>query len=103
MGGLKVFINPAVASLPQHRHLIGGHGCYNEVIDNLDGGVPCTGADELPLQFQSLLNCNKHFTGENWSVSEWACKPNPSFAKVDIGKTLRTKDIRTIKQKGFEQ
>lgn len=26
--GMMVFINPAVASLPQHQHLFGGHGCY---------------------------------------------------------------------------
>lgn len=26
---MKVFINPAVASLPEHAHLFSEHGCYN--------------------------------------------------------------------------
>lgn len=87
LGGMIAFINPSVASLPQHRHLFGGNGCYNEVYDNQDGGVPCMGVDTLPLEYQSLINCNKYYvTGENWSEYEWACKPNPNLAKVNVEK-----------------
>lgn len=55
--GLRVFINPEVASLPQHHHLIGGGGCYDDSVDNNNGGLECTGPDELPGDYLPLLNC----------------------------------------------
>ena len=30
---MKVFINPAVASLPQHQHLFAERGCYKDRVD----------------------------------------------------------------------
>jgi SAM-dependent methyltransferase len=55
--GLRVFINPEVAKLKQHHHLIGGHGCYDNSIDNSHGGLMCDGADALPSDYLSLLEC----------------------------------------------
>jgi SAM-dependent methyltransferase len=55
--GLRVFINPEVASLPQHHHLIGGGGCHDGSVDNSDGGLECSGLDELPGDYLPLLNC----------------------------------------------
>lgn len=68
-----MFVNPRVASLPQHHHLFGGDGCFNEVVDNRDGGKlrrsfkiimmsfnlgsPCVGADILPAKYESILKC----------------------------------------------
>ncbi len=83
--GIMVFINPAVASLPQHKHLIGGNGCYNGVIDNRDNGIPCTGADALPLPFQSLLNCKKIKSDKlDWKDVEWTCEKNQALAASTI-------------------
>jgi hypothetical protein len=78
---MMVFINPAVASLPEHHHLIGGHGCYKDVIDNFDGGIPCKGGDALPKKYQSLLNCKKppRKEGEKWKDVPWKCEKNPVF------------------------
>ena len=56
---LLVFINPSVASLPKHKHIIGGHGCFKGVLDNKDGGIACSGRDALPREYQSLINCKK--------------------------------------------
>jgi hypothetical protein len=72
---LLVFINPRVASLPQHQHLIGGNGCFRNVLDNRDGGIPCIGADALPLQFESLLKCNRTLEAGNrdWRNALWKC------------------------------
>lgn len=75
--GMMVFINPAVASLPQHRHLIGGHGCYADKIDNLNGGQPCKGADRLPMEYEALLDCQVEQT-------IWSCHShkNPRARRV---------------------
>jgi SAM-dependent methyltransferase len=94
---MMVFINPAVASLPQHHHLMGGHGCVNnnkeEVIDNLDGGSPCPGVgDVLPREYQSLLDCKKTLPkleegeAEDWYSVPWECVRNPTFLLGKIGK-----------------
>ena len=52
---LKVFINPAVAALPEHAHLFAEHGCYhNRTGDNIGhrecgtGGKASKGETELP-------------------------------------------------------
>jgi hypothetical protein len=45
-----VFINPAVASLPEHAHLLGGDGCYE------GGGSDCKGTDALPARFLPVLS-----------------------------------------------
>lgn len=73
LNGMQVFINPFVASLPKHRHLIGGHGCYSGVIDNQDGGIPCVGVDALPSNYLSLLECKRAGRG----VPIWSCEKNP--------------------------
>jgi hypothetical protein len=74
--GMMVFINPAVASLPAHKHLFGGHGCYANKVDNTNGGQPCVGKDALPAQYEALLSC----------VVEkrvmWNCQKNPRAVPV---------------------
>jgi len=77
---LLVFINPSVAALPEHDHLFGGHGCFGGENDNRDGGIPCTGADALPPEYQSLLNCKKKRTDPNkeWRDVPWDCVENPN-------------------------
>ena len=50
---LKVFINPAVASLPQHNHLFPEHGCFEHYNEKGPGYPPvtrpCDRALETPL------------------------------------------------------
>jgi 2-polyprenyl-3-methyl-5-hydroxy-6-metoxy-1,4-benzoquinol methylase len=77
---LMVFINPAVASLPQHAHLFGGHGCHQDVWENAEGGTPCVGADAVPSEFLSLLECFKlkereppFHTNEGWEKRAFRC------------------------------
>jgi len=86
---LMVFINPKVAALPQHHHLFGGHGCFSKVIDNRDGGTPCTNNaktnDVLPARYQSLINCTRQADLRNfdkktkeeksaaWQNAVWSC------------------------------
>lgn len=77
--GLHVFINPHVASLPEHRHLFGGHGCFNDVVDNEDGGSPCQGVDALPNLYRSLLECSRWRNDSitplpAYGQSPWVCK-----------------------------
>jgi len=83
---LLVFINPAVASLEQHDHLFGGHGCFSGENDNRDGGAPCTGSDSLPSQYQSLLNCKKNRKNDKmeWRDVPWDCvqNQNPNVALI---------------------
>lgn len=50
---LLVFINPAVASLPRHQHLIGGGGCY---ANKADATIECEGVDELKGLFHGKDN-----------------------------------------------
>jgi hypothetical protein len=55
---MRVFINPAVASLKQHHHLFSGYGCYKGLIDNKYGGLDCKEpADALPTDYIPLLDC----------------------------------------------
>jgi len=63
--GVRVFINPTVAGLPNHHHLFAGHGCYGGSIDNRKGGKECEGADALPTDYHSLLDCKTVFVGQN--------------------------------------
>ncbi len=83
--GLDVYINPRVASLPQHQHLFGGNGCHKDVMDNRDGGYACTGIDALPKNFESLLDCRKilptDIQRQNvlWYKLPWVCNPNARF------------------------
>jgi len=37
---MKVFINPAVAALPQHAHLFGEFGCYKAIGVSRECGKP---------------------------------------------------------------
>lgn len=59
---MMVFVNPAVASRPQHSHLLfGEHGCIYES----EMKIPCSprfnwydeNIDSIPGRFQPLLNC----------------------------------------------
>lgn len=77
--GMYVFINPYVASLPEHRHLFGGNGCYNGVVDNENGGEPCEGVDALPVQYHSILQCTRWRNDSisplpEYIQSPWTCK-----------------------------
>ena len=85
---LQVFVNPSVASLPQHAHLFGGHGCYKDAFDSRDGGQACEGEDALPSALSSLLDCRKP---SNISSSSddieyvktlWTCKRNQGHRKL---------------------
>eukprot|EP01031_Cornospumella_fuschlensis_P041306 gene41306-50413_t len=66
LNAVLVFINPHVANLPQHRHLIGGHGCGKGVIDNNDGGIACTGVDALPEEYNSVMQCSRPDDSKLW-------------------------------------
>lgn len=72
--GLQVFINPIVASLPQHHHLFGGGGCYDDSIDNNNGGRECTGVDALPGDYLPLLDCS---WDPNSKATILKCEKNP--------------------------
>lgn len=51
---MQVFINPRVASLPQHQHLFGGPGCW-------DGrSRDCEGPDKLPPRYEPLIKETKY-------------------------------------------
>eukprot|EP01041_Mallomonas_annulata_P009475 gene9475-19681_t len=57
---MHVYINPEVASLPQHAHIFSGHGC----IFGNETNIPCsermkwfTEVDSVPFKYQSLLEC----------------------------------------------
>lgn len=93
---MLVFINPVVASLPRHHHLFGGNGCFNNVVDNRDGGVPCGTSDYkkglgendyLPSIYQSILNCyrtTKDMPDKgNWKQAIWKCSKNPQAQIFD--------------------
>jgi SAM-dependent methyltransferase len=80
--GMDVFINPRVAGLPQHRHLFGGKGCYDDgpraSVDNQHGGKACNGVDALPKEYESLLDCfRQRETGRKFSTIPWVCEKNP--------------------------
>jgi 2-polyprenyl-3-methyl-5-hydroxy-6-metoxy-1,4-benzoquinol methylase len=83
--GMDVFINPRVATLPQHRHLFGGKGCYGDAVDNQNGGRACVGEDALPASFETLLDCSrmrsKDDTGQRYINIPWDCKQNPRYKK----------------------
>ena len=46
------FINPKVASLPEHSHLFGEPGCFN---GNNKAQIPCSGEDALPERYSPVL------------------------------------------------
>ena len=71
--GIMVFINPVVASLPRHKHLIGGKGCYKGAVDNEDGGAECPGVDALPEEYKSLVSCKRPNLNEPLSTAPWVC------------------------------
>ena len=79
---MQVFLNPVVAGLPEHQHIFAGQGCFNdigeeyEMLFNNGGGLPCTGADELPQRFESLLNCNRTIE-KGKPPGLWSCVRNP--------------------------
>jgi hypothetical protein len=88
---MMVFINPAIASLPQHDHLFAGNGCiFNEEKD-----VPCddrfkwrSDVDRLPSKYEALLDCKFLPTEDNQNsllentepppaLGIWDCERNP--------------------------
>jgi hypothetical protein len=77
---LLVFINPKVASLPEHAHLFGGNGCYaggGAALGNEDGGVACKDVDALPPAFQPLINCHREKKDKEVRNAIWTCEKNP--------------------------
>lgn len=82
--GMDVFINPRVAGLPQHRHLFGGKGCYDDgpraSVDNQHGGKACDGVDALPVEYESLLDCSRtrdsNDRGRRFITIPWVCEAN---------------------------
>ena len=75
---MMVFINPKIASLPRHDHLMAGYGCYSGNINNAGGGVDCKDGDKLPLRYQSLLNCKKNVEKKE---EIWQCERNEELAQ----------------------
>ena len=76
---MMVFINPLVASLPRHKHLFSGNGCYSGNNNNEDGGVACNGADALPDDYKPLLNCIKKEgidPQRKFEEKIWICEKN---------------------------
>ncbi|KAJ1442041.1 hypothetical protein B484DRAFT_442454 [Ochromonadaceae sp. CCMP2298] len=67
---MMVFINPAVANLPKHKHLFGGHGCHRGGVDNNNGGEACRKLDKLPQEYEALLDCEV-------KTGVWNCQENP--------------------------
>eukprot|EP00747_Dinoflagellata_sp_TGD_P212059 gnl/TRDRNA2_/TRDRNA2_85194_c0_seq3.p1 gnl/TRDRNA2_/TRDRNA2_85194_c0~~gnl/TRDRNA2_/TRDRNA2_85194_c0_seq3.p1 ORF type:complete len:350 (+),score=50.63 gnl/TRDRNA2_/TRDRNA2_85194_c0_seq3:74-1123(+) len=64
---LMVFINPAVASLAQHQHLIGGvKSCFRTPPDN--HRTECTGDDKLP---QNYLPVRRPDAKDNSALLQW--------------------------------
>ena len=79
---MKVFINPAVASLPEHQHLFAEHGCYEgrgddgKIINRLCGAgrggemesvlppeyVPLELTDEQDKAWVDILKANVNLT-----------------------------------------
>ena len=95
---MQVFLNPAIAGLPDHQHVFAGHGCFNglgvdrESFFNNGGGAPCTGADELPPQFESLLNCRRTIE-KGKSPGLWDCVRNPkAFSQESLMIPISPKD-----------
>ena len=74
---MQVYINPQVASLPRHRHLIGGHGCYDYTIENQKNGLPCTGVDQLPPFYESIQDCRSP------DKKQWICTKNENATRQE--------------------
>jgi hypothetical protein len=85
---MMVFVNPLVASLPQHDHLFAGDGCYKgPSLSNIDGGIPCLGADILPPKYEALLRCYKDaakakYLRKDMNDMYWTCVKNEKLAKT---------------------
>lgn len=76
--GMFVFINPKVASLSNHHHLMGGYGCYGGVANNWDGGLPCEKDEHvMPSDYLSLLDCKLDQKSPAKENQLWQCKRNP--------------------------
>lgn len=52
---LKVFINPAVASLPQHAHLLAEPGCFWKRVDGKRINRECGTGDDEQAKIESIL------------------------------------------------
>lgn len=94
---MMVFINPLVASKPQHKHLFSGQGCFSGKNENKYGGLPCEGVDQLAPEFEPLLSCkiDESKLMDKASLLEqkrnrpfilfggvWSCKENPRAVPV---------------------
>jgi hypothetical protein len=91
---MEVYVNPAIASLPEHEHLFAGDGCYKGPhYDNIDGGIPCTGEDSLPERYNSLLRCVKDEVkmkalGKTIADMYWTCMPRAAIASATAAAAL---------------
>jgi len=80
---VEVYINPQVASRPEHAHLFGGGGCLAELpSQNPDDKVkyvtaPCSGAQELPEAFRPVWN--------GAPEGSWAAKERPEAKAMTPG------------------
>lgn len=63
MYSLQVFINPEVAALPKHAHLMGMDGCFDPGCGFKDR-CECKGVDALPKQFTSLFQAASDYDKE---------------------------------------
>jgi SAM-dependent methyltransferase len=83
--GLMVFINPEVASLPEHDHLFSGDGCYDAKwgVGNTFGGEPCISKEDiLPERYIPLLRCTRteedaEVLGIKHDQLWWQCEKQP--------------------------
>lgn len=53
-GSMQVFINPLVASLPEHQHLFAEHGCFVNQMKGHECGVGKDNGTPLPQSFKPL-------------------------------------------------
>jgi hypothetical protein len=75
--GLFVFVNPAVASLPRHRHLMGGRASR--------GVAAGLSVAALPPSYEALLQCSRVQPADsNWDIlyTPWTCQPNSKATRV---------------------
>jgi SAM-dependent methyltransferase len=99
--GMRVYINPPVAALPQHDHIFGGHGC----IWGDDTGIKCEGGryrwwdervDAVPLRYQSLLECK--VSAKNEFLLE-PCVPNVPAMEENKQRTAKAKEQAAAKKR----
>ena len=76
-----------MASLQRHAHLFAGHGCFNGIIDNADGGKSCAN-ETFPTAYIPLMNCirsHREMKKKRYSEILWQCQQNVTTGSSDIG------------------